>query len=241
MMTRLSHHARVRRIGAVWAVALATLAACAGQPAPTTQPTPAAVATTAPTSPPPSAASPAASAPVSLKVSFNGSPPAGWTVDGGDGVLSFNFEEGDAWMSVDVLPNRAVMDGGCELKPQDGVGTSASAIGDAIATRPGVAVTGRKSVAVAGLTGQQIDLHVDSAKGVSCPKDAPEFVPLVGFGGPRGWEFIGVGADDAARLLVLDAPGGQNVVVAVFAPAGAVFDDHIAEASSILEKVAIGS
>ena len=99
----------------------------------------------------------------------------------------------------------------------------------------------RKSVAVSSLTGVQLDLHLDPADGPSCPKGDPGFVPLVGFDGPQGWEYIGVGPDEAARLLVLDVPGGQNVVVAVFATSSGMFDGHITEASRIIENVVIGS
>lgn len=220
-------HAASTIRGTALAAALTALAACsgaAGTPAqsPAASPTPAGAATP-------------------LKFSFDGSPPPGWSVSGESGLLSFSIEEDGASMTVELLPNRALMDDGCKLGPEPGVAATARAISDAVASRRGLVASNRTSVTVSGLTGEQMDLRVDPAAGASCPKDGPEFVPIVGFAGPAGWEYVGLGTSEASRFIVLDAAGGQNVIVIVFAPDTAMFDRHIDEAASIIDHVAIDS
>jgi hypothetical protein len=169
-----------------------------------------------------------------LRPSFVGELPPGWDITSDGGMLAFATSS-EPGMTIELLPNRSVMAETCELGPEPGVATNAQAIVAALAARPGLIAGDSSPASVGGLSGLQVDLRGNREIAGSCDDGA--FVPLVGFMGAMGWEFTGIGTKDRLRLVVLDAPGGQNFVIHLWATNAEAFDQHIESASAILSQV----
>jgi hypothetical protein len=200
--------------------------------APTAAPTP------APTPGPSATATPLADPPT---VEFVGSLPEGWSVRGGANwagtiniQLAFDAGGETDGMHIELLPNRAVMAADCTLGPQPGVETTATAITDALATRPGLIAGPTTAAAVGALAGHQVDVRVDPAVGTACPDEGSGFTPLLGYFAGPDWLFIGTQPDEVDRLIALDVSDGRNVVVVIAAPNAAAFDHHIDDAMAIV-------
>ena len=136
---------------------------------------------------------------------------------------------------IELVPNRSVSAADCALDAEPGVGTSAQAIVDALAARRGIIASDQGPAAVGGLTGRQIDLRVDPAIGTTCPDDFGGFIPTIGYRAGADWLYNGIGSKDVARYIVLDASGGRNIVVAIYAADAATFDRDIRDAMTIVE------
>jgi hypothetical protein len=163
-------------------------------------------------------AAPATSASVApttkLSWTFGGSLPAGWTEDEG----TFSRSE-KAY--VEVLTDRSLMAANCAMGPQPGIGHTAADIVGALSRRPGLATTGADDVTVAGFAGRQIDFALAPGWKGSCdwwgdPTDP--VVPLIGtFDDKNFWVYNAVSKREQYRYVVLDTPGGGNVVIAITA------------------------
>jgi hypothetical protein len=149
-----------------------------------------------------------------LSWTFGGSLPPGWTEE--DGAFSRSESA-----YVEVLTDRSLMSANCVLGPQPGIGHTAADIVGALSRRPGLATTGADDITVAGLAGRQIDFTIAPGWKKSCdwwgdPK-AP-VVPLVGaFDDKNFWLYNAVTKGEEYRYIVLDTPGGGNVVIAITA------------------------
>ena len=159
-------------------------------------------------------ASPSAAAATMLSWTFGGSLPPGWTEE--DGAFSRSESA-----YVEVLTDRSLMSANCVLGPQPGIGHTAADIVGALSRRPGLATTGADDITVAGLAGRQIDFTIAPGWKKSCdwwgdPK-AP-VVPLIGaFDDRNFWLYNAVTKGEEYRYIVLDTPGGGNVVIAITA------------------------
>ena len=215
---------RTTRLLALFLTSIAmSAAACGGStpsataPAATaaTSPQQSVQASAAPTSASPSAAATSPSVAPTTKVNwtFGGSLPSGWTEDEG----TFSRSE-KAY--VEVLTDRSLMATNCALGPQPGIGHTAADIVGALSRRPGLATTGANDITVAGFAGRQIDFAL--APGWrSCDwwgdPTAP-VVPLIGtFDDKNFWLYNAITKGEQYRYLVLDTPGGGNVVIAITA------------------------
>ncbi len=200
-------------------------AACGGSAPSTTAPPPsAAVAspselssrTHAASSTAPVSASPStsAAAATTLGWTFGGSLPPGWTEE--DGAFSRSESA-----YVEVLTDRSLMSANCVLGPQPGIGHTAADIVGALSRRPGLATTGADDITVAGFAGRQIDFAIAPGWKKSCDwwgdPTAP-VVPLIGaFDDKNFWLYNAVTKGEEYRYIVLDTPGGGNVVIAITA------------------------
>ena len=159
-------------------------------------------------------ASPSAAAVTKVGWTFGGSLPPGWTEE--DGAFSRSESA-----YVEVLTDRSLMSANCVLGPQPGIGHTAADIVGALSRRPGLATTGADDITVAGLAGRQIDFTIAPGWKKSCdwwgdPK-AP-VVPLIGaFDDRNFWLYNAVTKGEEYRYIVLDTPGGGNVVIAITA------------------------
>lgn len=199
-------------------------AACGGSTPSATVPPPSAAAASANPSELPSrthatasvsaSASASASATTSLRWTFGGALPAGWTEENG----TFSRSES---AYVEVLTDRSLMSANCVLGPQPGIGHTAADIVGALSRRPGLATTGADDVTVAGFAGRQIDFTLAPGWKKSCdwwgdPK-AP-VVPLIGtFDDKNFWLYNAVTKGEQYRYVVLDTAGGGNVVISITA------------------------
>ena len=80
-------------------------------------------------------------------------------------------------------------------------------------------VSGQQVVTVGGLQGQQLDLAIDPAWTGTCPiAGGKPIVPLVGTLDEKNlWLYISALAGEHFRFIVLDVPGGGNVLISVYA------------------------
>jgi hypothetical protein len=170
-----------------------------------------------------------------IEASLAGGLPTGWIVSA-SGLLSFHTEA-EHGMIVDLDANQLVMAETCEMGPEPGVGRSAVAFVNAIAERPGLTVSAVSSVEISGLTGRQIDVTLDASVGPTCSNPEASFVPLLGYALGAEWHFVGVFPDEHMRIIVLDVPDGQNILINITAPDGPTFERHIADAMTIVGKL----
>jgi len=188
-------------------------------PAPTASPTPA--ATPAPT--------PVGQA-AGVAWSFRGALPAGCYAEDDTSSRSENAY-------IEVLPDRSVMAADCDLRPEAGVGSSASSVAAALAARKGLTTSKPERVAIGGLSGVRIDLSMAPDWTGTCAswEDKSPIVPLVGtFDDQHYWLFNAVAKGEAYRYLLLDLPNGRNVLVAVTTVAPERFSDVIGPAMEIV-------
>lgn len=110
----------------------------------------------------------------------------------------------------------------CTAAPAAGVEVTASAIADALATRPGLTATAPKRVTVAGLDGFVLDVRLAKGwKRAACPTTMPNVPLLVGVS-PSDFEHAILGTfvirlyllDNGSQVLgieVDDITGGKNL------------------------------
>lgn len=178
-------------------------------------------------------------------VSFKGALPAGWSLDSGANwagttnvQLSFSTSNDDAWTMLELLPNRFAMAADCTLMPAPGVQTTAKAITETLESRTGLLASGTGPVTIGGLTGRQLDVGIDPSLGPTCTDaEGSRYTPLLGYFAGRDWLYNGLVANEVARIIVLDASNGRNVVLVTSASDRATFDRHIAEAEAIIDAL----
>jgi hypothetical protein len=165
---------------------------------------------------------------------FSGTLPAGWNQDGSTFAKSDNA-------FVEVLPDRSVMAADCALMPEPGIGRTATEIVDALASRSGLATTGKKPVTISGLQGQQLDFALAKEWTTGCPawgEVTTPVVPLVGTLDEKNqWLFNAVAPGEQYRYLVLDVPGGGNVLISVYAAEPERLTDIIGPAMEIVDHL----
>jgi hypothetical protein len=187
---------------------------------------------------PPASAAPSANASPSqavsaeLRWSYVGTVPEGWSEEDGTFSRSENAY-------VDIMTDRSVMAADCSLGPQAGIGRTAKDIVGALSRRQGLATAREGTIAIGGLPGHEIDLGIAADWKGSCdwwddPK-AP-VVPLVGtFDEKNQWLYTAVTKGERYRYVVLDVPGGRNVVIAITVVAPERFQDVIEPAMDIVK------
>lgn len=202
------------------------------------EPSPLAVASPSPmTSSPPGSEAPAAGD-EGIAISFVGSLPEGWSHDGG----SFMHAE-DA--EIEILQNRSVMSTipECIYGPAPGIGTTATDVVNALATREGLDVAGPEPVQVDGLSGQVLDLRLAEDWTGACPwwEEENPGIPMVptfgAFDEKNYWLFSAVAGDELVRLYVLEAPAGGNVVIVANAPNTEQWAANEGDISSIIAGI----
>jgi hypothetical protein len=182
-------------------------------------------------------------------------PPLTFTVP--DGWLTERTAEGWLGLAPDTDENRAQMQAGsfpltfldvflnfavaaedCEEAAAPGVGLTASDIGGALATRPGLTTDGPVPVTVGGLSGHQIDLFVAPDWTGTCPQVGTPFVPLV-----YSPDFLHVGAapGERFRIIVLDVAGLPSqmhaaVMIFVYSAEEAAWDDHLSASMAVIDS-----
>ena len=208
----------------------------AGNRPPTVQVLPTNPPTPAPTQTP--AASPTEQPP-GIGVSVEGGVPSNWTI-AASGLLSFSTEADGRFMNIELLPNRSVMAVSCDMGPEPGVGTTADAFIAAIASRPGLIASNEGSIEVGGQPGRRIDLRRDPAIPPQCQGDvgsSDDFVPLFGQMTDGFWNHVGATGTETYRLIVLDVPGGQNVLIGILGSDPQAFDQFIDDAMTIVSRL----
>jgi hypothetical protein len=169
-----------------------------------------------------------------VEVTLVGGMPKGWNVTAG-GLLSFSAAV-DPGMSVELGTNRSVGAENCDMGPEPGVGLSAASFVNAIAERRGVKASGLGPIEVDGLPGMQVDVELDTSVGPTCGSET-FYVPLFGFDNEGFWNHVGVEAEEHLRLIVLDVPDGQNILIVLAAPDAPSFDARLADAMTIVNNL----
>ena len=137
------------------------------------------------------------------------------------------------------MTDQSVMAANCDLRPEAGVGRSAAEIIGALAARDGLVASGQQVMTVGGLQGQQLDLAIDPAWTGTCPDmGGKPVVPLVGTLDQKNlWLYISALAGEHFRFIVLDVPGGGNVLISVYAMEPEQIADLLPAATSIVEQL----
>ena len=196
-------------------------------------PMPGNVPTLAPSIQPTPAASPT-TPPLLVDISISSGIPKGWTILA-TGLLSFQSDSLPS-TSIEIALNRRVGAANCAMAPEPGVDGSAEAFVHAIAERRGVAASGLRQVELSDLPGWQVDVTLDTSTGPTCTPESP-YVPLFGIDDDGFWNHVGVSAGERMRIVVLDVPDGQNIVILIVAPDASTFDRDLDDAMAILTKV----
>ncbi len=128
----------------------------------------------------------------------------------------------------------------CDEAPQPGVGTTAKAIADWLATHPGLKRSTPKPVTIGGLSGYVLDLVIDPAWTKTCAARGPDpRVPtLVGSGISQSvaWD---VSPTDSQRLYLLDlGTPGANIAINVDVCCGVTFETQVGAADQVIHTFA---
>lgn len=129
-----------------------------------------------------------------------------------------------------------------EAETEPGVGTTASAMVQALNDRPGLVTTEPAPITIGGLSGFTIDISLSPDWTTPCPfSEGSPTVPLVT--DPRAtpgtglhWTAGPVTDGSFARYIVLDVSGGGTVLIASEGP-----PSFITEATSIIESFEFGA
>jgi hypothetical protein len=163
-----------------------------------------------------------------IDVSFTGTLPDGW-VEGDNGIPTPDSESA----FLELSQNQAVMAADCSFGPEDGAGTTADGIASALGDRDGLVVAAQADAEVGGLSGVQLDFAA-AADGTGATCDST-YVPLLGaFASNGDWLFIGAGSGETNRLVILDVPGGGNIVIWVYANEPESVDDYLDAAAEVM-------
>jgi hypothetical protein len=154
--------------------------------------------------------------------------------------LAFQRAAGPTDDTVQVFfdMRRAAKDARCTEWPEPGVGSAADAIATDLAGDANLAVTRGGPVSATGMTGEIIDVALAAGAKRTCPFSAGQpSVPLIVDTIPGEGAFWGVGPNERIRLVVLDADGGHNIVVAIDSADGSSFDDLVAATMPIVQSL----
>jgi hypothetical protein len=139
---------------------------------------------------------------------------------------------------IDLVVARA----DCVEEPEPGVGTTASAMVQALAARPGLDTTEPAPVTIGGLAGYTIDIRMEPTWKTTCPfSEGQPTVPLVldGEAAPGTglhWTVGPVSDGSFTRYFILDIPGGGTVLISPGGP-----PSFITEATPIIQSFAFAT
>ena len=144
--------------------------------------------------------------------------PSGW-YNKFDHVRSYGLEAGPN-TSLEVQRDLVVARADCvEAETEPGVGTTASAMVQALAARPGLVTTEPAPITIGGLSGFTIDITLSPDWTTPCPfSEGRPTVPLVTDpqatpGTGLHWTADPVTDGSFARFIILDLPGGGTVLI----------------------------
>jgi hypothetical protein len=164
---------------------------------------------------------------------------AGWIND---------YDAADAYeLLPDTAAERALLEGGgqmgyylsinrnmrigstdCSGNPQGGF--SPDDIVNALATRPGLAVSAPVSATVGGLSGKQVDFAVADGWSGTCPQSAGMPAVATFTNGEANWWAV---QGERKRVIVLANPQAGNLLIEIAGPTDG-FDAYLAQAMTIL-------
>jgi hypothetical protein len=170
---------------------------------------------------------------------------AGWVND---------YDNADAYeLLPDTAAERALLEGGgqtayylsinrnmrigstdCSADPQGGF--SPDDIVNALATRPGLAVTAPVSATVGGLSGKQVDLAVADGWSGTCPQSAGLPAVATFTNGEANWWAV---AGERKRVIVLANPQAGNLLIEIAGPTDG-FDGFLGQAMAIVNSFRFG-
>ena len=154
---------------------------------------------------------------------------AGW-VRMPDGSVAFDA------VQLFRRPAAGPPDGGTDLVP--GIGTTARQLAEYLRTRPQLNASPMESVTVDGRPGYQVDFSLSSSAGVMC---GVACVNLLNDGdGETDYQF-GVLAPWRTRAILVDAPDGSAVLIALIDADGEDFERFLAEAKPIVDSIRFDS
>jgi hypothetical protein len=144
--------------------------------------------------------------------------------------------------SVEVQRDLVVARADCVERPEPGVGTTASAMVQALASRPGLVTTDPAPITIGGLSGFTIDITISPAWTKPCPySEGRPDVPLVTDGEAvpgtgLHWTAEPVTDGSFMRFIILDRPGGGTWLISPTGP-----PSFVVEATPIIESFEFGS
>jgi hypothetical protein len=171
--------------------------------------------------------------------------PAGWSspqVTQRDFTLHRLAGPAGDTMKVFFDMRRASKDTACTEAPEPGVLDSARAIADDLSADPNLVVSSPAPFDEQSGSGLIVDVQLASATTRTCPFSSGQpSVPLIVDMVPGEGAFWGIGPGERIRLVLLDAAGGHNIVVAIDSAGGSSFEALAGEAMPIVRSFAFES
>jgi len=161
--------------------------------------------------------------------------PPGWS-NRFDQPRGYSLGTGDT-TGLEVQRDLVVARADCVEEPEPGVGTTASAMVQALAARPGLATTAPAPITIGGLSGFTIDVTLAADWTTPCPfSEGQPFMATVMDGQAvpgtgLHWGLGPVTDGSFARYIILDLPGGGTVLIA---PGGS--PTFVASAMPVIES-----
>jgi hypothetical protein len=167
--------------------------------------------------------------------------PAGWSVTN-DTDRTFSLgrpnDPGNVGINVslDVAPHSQAAD--CPDAREPGIDTTAVAISSWLSTLPGLVATAPTAAVIDGHHGAMLDLHVASSRDAPCQfsnvaRTVFTLTDLVPSAESLVRDYLD--GDTYSRYILLDLPGGHNMLIEVTAPA-ANWTDLVSAAMPIVES-----
>lgn len=239
------------RLGAIAAALLAILAVGVfvggGGPAPLPVPSPTASPTPSPTpapSPQTLVAPMSSLAPGTYAYTTNGggttfTVPEGWRVPT-FGPLDFSLSPvgaaTDDTVRVFYDMRVAAQNDACSESPEPGVGSTAAEIFAALGAIPDLERSTPAPITIGGLDGLLMDVSLAPTATRECPfSEGAPTVPLVVDTIPSEGPFWGVARGNRQRIVVLDRPTSNNVVLLIESADGTTFDALVEAAMPVLQ------
>lgn len=129
--------------------------------------------------------------------------------------------------AITVIPDMPLQELSCEDDPTPEPATAAELVAS-IETAEGVDVTAPAPISVGALSGQSVDVQLSAGWTATCPEEPSRPVAVV-----PGWR---VHEGERVRLIVLDAGGGDNILIMLVASDQAAFALLATEGMSIVES-----
>jgi hypothetical protein len=169
--------------------------------------------------------------------------PNGWSApDLGPADFSLHRTSGRPEDAVKVFLDmrRAAKDSACTEGPEPGVGATAQALVDDLREDPSLQVSTPSPITVNGLQGLVIDVTLAAGTTKTCPfSSGKPTVPLVVDTVAGQGPYWGIGPGERIRLVVLDIPAANNIVVAIDSANGATFDDLVNATMPLIESFSL--
>jgi hypothetical protein len=169
--------------------------------------------------------------------SYSYAVPTGWTSELlGDGTL-FRLADGMGInLRFDLAPRSHAA--GCPEIAAPGKGTSAAAIAAWLRTVPGITTTTPTAVMIGGYAGVMLDLSDDTSSTDPCrsPGIAPQIFVFMHPGLPSLLPSFS-GPAYRSRYVILDLPGGHNLLIDITMPDQATFAGFLSSAMPIIDSL----